>query len=90
MRPGITDEVVLDLANQAGALLLTADKDFGELIFRQRHVSSGVMLIRLAGLTPQQKAEVVVTAVNRYAEELLNGFSVVTSKAVRIRRRENK
>lgn len=36
MEPGITDEVVLERANHAGALLLTADKDFGELIFRER------------------------------------------------------
>jgi predicted nuclease of predicted toxin-antitoxin system len=33
--PGITDDDVLNLANQGNSLLLTADKDFGELIFRQ-------------------------------------------------------
>ena len=31
MEPGISDDVVLDLANREGALLLTGDKDFGEL-----------------------------------------------------------
>lgn len=30
MQPGISDDVVLDLANQYNALLITADKDFGE------------------------------------------------------------
>jgi predicted nuclease of predicted toxin-antitoxin system len=39
MTPGITDDMVLELANQEAALLLTADKDFGELVFRQRRVS---------------------------------------------------
>jgi predicted nuclease of predicted toxin-antitoxin system len=34
MEPGISDDEVLDLANQEGALLLTSDKDFGELVFR--------------------------------------------------------
>ena len=38
MEPGISDDAVLDLANQEGALLLTADKDFGELVFRQRRI----------------------------------------------------
>ena len=46
MPPSIPDEAVLTLANQQGALLLTADKDFGELVFRQRRVSAGVLLIR--------------------------------------------
>ena len=35
MQPGISDDEVLRLANQQEAVLLTADKDFGELVFRQ-------------------------------------------------------
>lgn len=31
---GISDDEVLDLANSEESLLLTADKDFGELVFR--------------------------------------------------------
>ena len=34
--PGIDDAQVLEMANSYGALLLTSDKDFGELVFRQR------------------------------------------------------
>ncbi len=41
MDPGISDDLVLDLANREKALLLTADKDFGELVFRLRRLSSG-------------------------------------------------
>ena len=33
--------------NERGALLVTADKDFGELVFRQGRVHSGVILLRL-------------------------------------------
>lgn len=36
LEPGIQDEDVLLRSNQAKAVLLTADKDFGELVFRQR------------------------------------------------------
>lgn len=39
MGPGIADDVVLARANQEGAMLLTVDKDFGELVFRQRRLS---------------------------------------------------
>lgn len=46
LEPSIPDETVLVRANQGGALLLTADKDFGESVFRQRQVTAGVVLIR--------------------------------------------
>lgn len=32
--PGISDENVLAAANEKNAMLLTADKDFGELVYR--------------------------------------------------------
>ena len=32
--PGIPDSQVLERSNEATAVLLTADKDFGEMIFR--------------------------------------------------------
>jgi predicted nuclease of predicted toxin-antitoxin system len=47
---------VLELANSDGRVLVTTDKDFGELVFRLRRVAFGVLLVRLAGaftvLTP--------------------------------------
>lgn len=62
--------IVLNLANQEMAILLTADKDFGELVFRQRRLTSGVVLIRLAGLSPDFKAELVASAISERAMEL--------------------
>jgi predicted nuclease of predicted toxin-antitoxin system len=50
LEPSIPDDVVLARANEAEAILLTADRDFGELVFRQCRVTTGVVLIRLAGL----------------------------------------
>jgi predicted nuclease of predicted toxin-antitoxin system len=48
--PSIPDESVLTMANQREAILLTADKDFGELVFRQHRISAGVVLMRLVQL----------------------------------------
>jgi predicted nuclease of predicted toxin-antitoxin system len=53
MDPGTPDETILKIANQNNTLLLTTDKDYGELIFRQNRISAGVLLIRLTGLSPQ-------------------------------------
>ena len=90
MEPGIADEAVLDWANQEKALLLTADKDFGELVFRQQRLTSGVILIRLAGLSPMSKAEIVAGAVQNHASELPEAFTVIAPGAIRIRHREMK
>lgn len=86
MEPGISDDAVLTLANRETAPLLTADKGFGELVFRQRRTTSGVALIRLAGLSSTGKAEVVVSAISNHASELLQAFTVITPHTVRIRR----
>jgi len=65
---------------------VTADKDFGELIFRQGYVKRGIVLFRLAGLSSNEKAEIVSLAIAKHGNELLEAFSVITEKAVRIRR----
>jgi predicted nuclease of predicted toxin-antitoxin system len=83
--PGIADEIVLSTANDMGALLVTADKDFGELVFRRRQINSGVLLIRLAGLPPNSKAELVMVAVRDHFAELPGKFSVLSSGMIRIR-----
>ena len=85
--PGIDDKIVLNVGNQQGALLLTADKDFGELVFRQRLISKGVVLVRLAGLSPSGKAETVSLAIHEHESELSEAFSVISPGMVRIRRR---
>ena len=87
IEPGISDEVVLDLANQERAVLLTSDKDFGELIFRQGQMSRGLILIRLAGSSPARKAESVISAIRAHGDEMEQAFTVITPGAVRIRRR---
>jgi predicted nuclease of predicted toxin-antitoxin system len=86
MEPGISDGVVLDLANQKAAPLLTADKDFGELVFRRHRPMSGIVLIRLAGLSPTHKAEIVASSVNQHIAELSHAFTVITPGVIRIRR----
>lgn len=85
--PGIDDNAVLRLADRNRALLLTADKDFGELVFRMGSIHTGVVLTRLAGLSPETKARIVSAAFADHGNELPSAFSVVSSGRIRIRRR---
>lgn len=86
MEPGIHDEAVLSRANSNESILLTEDKDFGELVFRLKLVHSGVILARLAGLPAAAKAALLVQVVATHEPELLHSFTVVSPGSVRIRR----
>ena len=86
MAPGIDDNEVLRIANRHKAVLLTADKDFGELVYRRKRLSYGIVLIRLAGLTPAEKAIIVDNAFDRHGSDMMSAFTVITSKTIRIRR----
>ena len=88
IEPGISDKKVLDIANRESAVLITADKDFGELVFRQNKITSGIILIRLTGLQPDVKAAITASAIKEHREEIWNNFMVITSETVRIRKKE--
>lgn len=85
MAPGISDEVVLSKANKMSAVLLTADKDFGELVFRQHLISKGVILVRLSGMSPNDKSKQILAVINEHKNEIINSFTVITHNHIRIR-----
>jgi predicted nuclease of predicted toxin-antitoxin system len=87
LSPSVADDEVLRRANAGRAVLLTADKDFGELVFRRGLAHSGVVLLRLAGLANATKAEIVAEICRTRTTELLGAFSVVSPGQVRVRRR---
>jgi predicted nuclease of predicted toxin-antitoxin system len=86
LSPSVTDDQVLNEANARAALLVTADKDFGELVYRLGRVHAGVVLTRLAGLSAAAKADVVSQLFRDHAAELAGAFCVIAPGSVRIRR----
>ena len=88
MEPSISDEEVLNRANEKSALLITADKDFGEMVFHQNLLTvGGVVLLRLLGLSPERKAEIVSKVIENRIGDLPNAFSVISPGRVRVRQR---
>lgn len=85
LAPSITDDEVLAMANARNALLITADKDFGELVYRLGRVSVGVVLLRPEGLNSEKRADLVSNALQQHGPEMLEAFSVIVPGAVRIR-----
>ena len=84
--PGLPDLGVLARAHQEGVVLITGDKDFGELVYRQRLPHSGVLLLRLAGADEATKCELVSRAVAENGSDFPGAFSVLGVDDLRIRR----
>ena len=83
---GADDQLVLSIANEEKSVLLTQDKDFGELVFRLKNVHYGVVLIRLNGYSSTDKANIVLKFLSKYKKELVKSFTVIQPNAIRIRK----
>jgi len=55
--PGLSDRAVIEQANKENRIIVTFDKDFGELIFRERQEVKGLILLRIAPSSPEHIAE---------------------------------
>lgn len=80
---GINDFQVLEIAIEHEALLITEDKDFGELVHRLRLPHCGILLLRLSGMDTKKKCVLVESALQQYAVTLKNKFSVLDENKLR-------
>ena len=76
------DEEILHRAHQDSRVLVTLDKDFGELAIVRGQSHAGI--VRLVALSTSQQAEVCVAVLTRYGPEL-NAGAIVTAEASRVR-----
>ena len=84
LTPGATDEQVLDQALREKRILITEDRDFGELVYARGRSSAGVILVRFQSRARHVKAATVVQAVARLGSRLKDAFAVVEPGRVRI------
>ncbi len=84
---GIADPVVLREALAEQRVLLTGDKDFGDLVFREgRDASCGVILMRVHGTTSQTELTgIVLPVLESHETDWPGHFAVIERKRVRIR-----
>jgi predicted nuclease of predicted toxin-antitoxin system len=76
------DDEILALAHQEGRILITLDKDFGELAVVREQAHAGI--IRLVVLSASQQALACLMVLNRYGTELQSG-AIVTVEPGRVR-----
>ena len=82
--PHLPDVEVLALARQHTAIVVTMDKDFGDLIFKQRLPHHGVLLLRLEAASGPERATVVRLILTQHAAELPGRFAVFQNDRLRI------
>ena len=58
--PGITDAEVMQRAHEQQRIIITFDRDYGELVFRHRHpLPAGILFLRFTPRTPVEPAEFI-------------------------------
>jgi predicted nuclease of predicted toxin-antitoxin system len=82
--PRLPDKDVIDRAAREERILLTEDKDFGQLVFASRIPSAGVVLFRFPAGSRAHMARQGVDLVRRRGIELAGRFVVVQPGRVRI------
>jgi predicted nuclease of predicted toxin-antitoxin system len=82
-RPGLPDEEVLAAAVEEDRILITDDRDFGELIFRYRQTHAGVIYFRLTTTLVTTRIERLDFVLREHAHQL-DEFIVVEDANVRV------
>lgn len=79
------DRDILRMAVAENRLLVTMDKDFGELVYREDRKHTGVLLLHMEDATGGEKAQVVRHILERQGNSLLGRFSVYQGGYLRTR-----
>lgn len=87
--PGLEDHRVLDLSVSQDLILITSDKDFGELIFKEKQPSTGVIFLRLENESSENKIIAIKKVFSKH-KDIKNKFVTVKEKDGKFRIRVNK
>ncbi len=80
---GASDEILIKKASSENWILITNDKDFGEMVYRERRPHHGVVFLRLNDERAANKILVLRKLLAQYADQLADRFIVVTDERVR-------
>jgi predicted nuclease of predicted toxin-antitoxin system len=84
-RSGAADKDILEAATAEGRILITEDRDFGELVIRQRLDVRGMILLELDRLSNAGEADAAAEFISAHADKLLGNLVVIEPARIRIR-----
>jgi predicted nuclease of predicted toxin-antitoxin system len=84
-RAGAPDKDVLAAADAEDCILVTEDRDFGELVIRQRLGVRGMILLELDRISNAAEADLVAEVISAHADKLSGNLVVIEPGRIRIR-----
>ena len=83
----LSDEEILDKARAEGAIILTSDLDFGDLLAASTHELPSVVLFRLGNMDLVNVNRHLIIILEKYARELeLGAILSVNERKIRVRK----
>jgi predicted nuclease of predicted toxin-antitoxin system len=86
---GSKDTDILAMAIKNSCVIITNDKDFGDMVFKQNLNHKGIILLRLSNERSRHKIEVLEKLLNTNLSDLIDNFTVVTETTIRIIKTRN-
>ncbi len=83
--PTLPDSAILAIAQKEERIVITMDKDFGELVYHSGKAHKGVLLLRLEDATGDEKVEVMKYIINNFKDQIESKFCVFKNGRLRLR-----
>lgn len=83
--PGKPDKDILAWGNRERRVIMTEDRDFCELVFRDDNPTFGIVLVRISDENRLMKAIQITELVNSHADELPSAMTTVFLNRIKIR-----
>ncbi len=84
--PGLEDSPILDIAVREDRIVITNDKDFGELVYRSGFPHAGVVLFRLQNESAANRVRMMRQVLRSCGDKLKGNFVVASERKIRIRK----
>jgi predicted nuclease of predicted toxin-antitoxin system len=87
LMPSAEDRAVLEFANAEGRMLMSEDRDFGELIFSDGMAAVAIISLRVSefDLEPDAMGQFAAEKIKELSSSLLGQFTVIEPDGVRQR-----
>ena len=80
------DVDIIEYASNENAIIITMDKDFGELVYKNSSSHTGIPLLRLDDAIAEEKLSVIQNIFPNYISQIQNNFCVYQNGKLRIRK----
>ncbi len=82
----MSDQDAQKLASNEGRIVITMDKDFGELVYRLQQKHMGVLLLRMDDAQKEEKLTAIKSILSQHGDQLNHSFSIYRNGKLRIRK----